>query len=435
MSRTTLIYLGIFVVLLVADIARELTPAGPTPISFSIPAVAAEGVTRIKLYSKEGEVLLEKDGAGWKVGAPINYPADKAQVEGLLKTFEKAITMDFKVGEDPALQAQYELTEEQALKVEIFKGEVAEVALLVGKNGPMGTNFVRPVGSPEIFRAKVGARSRFEKKPGDWRDKRVMAVEQADITSLVVVEATQKLSFTKTGDLWQSVEPAGLDLDQASIDGMARSFANLRAQEILEGEAPGGSGVENPSLMVTATLKDGSTREIRAGFKKDDTTVYVGRSTDDRRFEVSASSLDSFRKKPEELRNKSLLSFQAEDLARLSIVKGERRVVIETGATPGEWQVVEPKGGAVDSQSMMTLALTLGSLRAQDFAPSDITATAAGLDKDTIDIEVILKAGNTLKMQLGGGAGDALRYARAEGGPIMTLRTQTVASIAKLVGG
>ena len=435
MSRTTLIYLALFVGLLVADIARELTPDGPTPISFSLPAVAPEGVTRIVLHSKEGEVQLEKAGTEWMVGAPINYPADKSLVEGLLKTFEKAITMDFKVGEDPALQAQYELTEEQALKVEIFKGDVAEVALLVGKNGPMGTNFVRPVGSAEIFRAKVGSRSRFEKKPGDWRDKRVVVVEQADITTLTVVEAGQKLSFTKVGDLWQSVEPAGLDLDQSSVDGMARSFANLRATEILEGEAPGGSGMDNPSLTITATLKDGNTREIRAGFKKDDNTVYVGRNTDDRRFEVRSGSLDGFRKKPEELRNKSLMSFQAEDLARLSITKGERRVVIETGATAGEWQVVEPKGGAVDAQSMMTLALTLGSLRAQDFAPADVTAASAGLEKDTIDIEVVLKAGNALKIQLGGGAGDGLRYGRAAGGPIMILRTQTLASVAKLVGG
>lgn len=437
MSRRTVVYLVVLALLGVLLVVQRTRPQGPTPIAFKLPAVAEADATRLVLTSGEKKVVLVKQGASWQQESPLPWPADATAVGGVIKAFEKEIPMDFRVSSNPEDQTTYELTEAEALKLELFtkSADTPEIAVYIGKSGPMGTSFIRPVGSADIYRAKVGAKARFERSAEDWRDKRVLIVDEAQVNAVKIEGAgLTTVSLRLDGSSWVADEPAGLKVDQTTAKALARSVASLRSSEILDA-APAEAALDAPLWTVSVGFGAGGADVLRIGAAKGEGSAYVARQSDGRAFVVRDSLLTGLKRDPDALRDRTLATFAPEAVRRLSVSLGATQLVLEAGENPDEWKV---GAGApppnLTPQSLKALLTTLGGLRAVDFSP--VGPAEAGLEGDAVlAVELDVGAATPVRVEFGGEVEEGKVYARADGGPVVTVRSSVAQSVRRLLPG
>ena len=219
--------------------------------------------------------------------------------------------------------------------------------------------------------------------------------------------------------------------DQNQAQSMARTFANLRATDILD-EVPAEARLGQPTLAVEATLLDGSTHVIKVGAEAEEAVVYLGRSTDALGFKLRDSALAPLKRTQAELRDKSLFGFEREAVTALTV----RRGAAETRMSKGEggWQVDKAAGAPPAAASIEGAVNSLSTLRAIAFKPGT-SAEEAGLTGDALQVRIGLSGGGEATLVLGGEAQGGQFYAQADGGEVVTVRGYILKNLEKLLEG
>jgi hypothetical protein len=163
------------------------------------------------------------------------------------------------------------------------------------------------------------------------------------------------LTIRKDGGKWRMTAPKAQPADQDAAGSMASTLANLTADKVIEDKAGDLKpyGLDTPTLDVQVQRKDGKTDHLLIG---DDTPngsgAYAKLANDARVVTVSSTTKTSLDKKPDDLRDKRLMTFDSDKLSRVELTaKGP---AIEFGKNAqSEWQIVKPRplradGSAVD---------------------------------------------------------------------------------------
>ena len=433
MTRTTVGYVVLFCVLAVLSVVKGTLPEGPAPIAFKLPALKADEISKIVVTRGDQSVTLERGSGGpfpWMITAPLSYPADSGAIDGILKAFEKEIPMDLKMTADEKDHERYEVNAEKAVKLELFKGAELETAFLLGKNAAGGSVYLRPVNSADVFRAKVTSRARLEKPAADWREKKIFDVKKEVISKLEVVADGATRIFTQANGVWAAEQPAGLQVDQMTVDGMARSISTFRSADILE-KAEGETGLSAPTMKISMTLPDG-TRSLLIGAEKSSGEFYAQREGDPQLFTVRDGSLKTLKKTDAELRDKSVFTFDPEQVNEITVSRSEKRVKLKL--QDGGWKVAEPPGVAVDSKAVQGMMASIATLRAAGFAPG-VNASTAGFDSAPLEVAFGLKEGQAVGLTVGGAAESGLVYAVRKGNPeVLTLRETSISNFKRILG-
>lgn len=430
MTRRTILYVIVMFVLAGLSVVRLTLPEGPAPIAFKIAALTPAEVDKLVITKGDQTVTLEKasaDGKLWNVTAPFQYPADNGTIDSILKSFEKETLMDVLASSDPKDHGTYEVLPEQAVKLEIYKKGQLETALYIGKNATGGASYIRPVNSEEVYRAKTVSRARLDKPAADWRDKKLFDVKKEDITRLEVLEGEKTWAFKQEAGKWTAEQPSDLVVDQNTVDGMARAFANLRVADILD-KAEGDTGLTAPGLKITATV-GGAAKTVLVGNEKEAGSRYVMREGDSQLFTVRDGSLGLFRKTRNELRDKSLFDFDAEQVTSLAVSRGEKKLALEKSEQG--WKVIEQAGVTPDSKNLQAVMASLATLRIASYLDG---AESADLNTNAL-IVVVGAAGKQVTLTIGNDKGNGELYAtRSSDNAIFTLREFSINGFKQLLG-
>ena len=204
------------------------------------------------------------------------------------------------------------------------------------------------------------------------------APKVADIPEAQVkeIELTKKGSPTVTlqrdSGKWTITTPETLPADQEAVTGITSSLSPITADSVVEDKTsnPGQYGLTTPSLVVKVTKKDGKTATLSFG---DDlpagSLVYAEYDSTPKVYAVSSSVKTSFDKTVNDLRDKRLLTFDANKLTgvELQSTKG----AIDFGKNnQNEWVILKPKPYRADSFQVEDLVRKLGE------AKMDLTGTA-----------------------------------------------------------
>jgi hypothetical protein len=175
----------------------------------------------------------------------------------------------------------------------------------------------------------------------------------------------QEIKITKvTGELlnlkrengnWRMTAPQPLPADQDAAGSMVSALANLNADKVVDEKAADlkAYGLDRPTLDVQIVRKDGKTDHLLIG---DDTLngsgAYAKLANAAKVVTVGSFTKTSLDKRPDDLRDKRLLTFDSDKLSRVELTaKGP---AIEFGKNgQNEWQIVKPRplradGSAVD---------------------------------------------------------------------------------------
>src|ERR1017187_1835773 len=173
---------------------------------------------------------------------------------------------------------------------------------------------------------------------------------QADKAKAPAADAPAKLltdealSLRRENGKWQMTAPKPMAADQDAAAAMVSTLSNLTADKVVEEKATDLKpyGLDMPTLDVEIVRKDGKTDRLLIG---DDTLngtgAYAKLANDGKVVTVTTTVKTSLDKRPDDLRDKRLLTFDADKLSRVELAaKGP---AVEFGKNgQNEWQIVKP---------------------------------------------------------------------------------------------
>lgn len=153
---------------------------------------------------------------------------------------------------------------------------------------------------------------------------------------------------------WKITEPKPLPADQDAVSGIVTTLSSLNADNTIEDKATDLKqyGLADPTLDVTVKRKDGKTDELLIG---DDTPTgsgaYAKLASSPKVVTIASFVKTSLDKRPEDLRDKRLLTFDQDKITRVDLqAKGQP---VEFGKdAQGEWQILKPRPLRADSSAV-----------------------------------------------------------------------------------
>ncbi len=191
----------------------------------------------------------------------------------------------------------------------------------------------------------------------------ILKVNAADVTTLVIKrKGADPVTVAKTDGKWAITGPKAMPADQEAVTMILSTLSLLNADRVVEEKAadPKQYGLDAPAVELDITGK--GTHQLLLG---DDTPaggdVYAALGADPRVFTVSSYNKTSLDKSLNDLRDKSLLTVNPDNVSRVELIKKGQD--IEFDRTKDGWQMLKPSAAAADSSAVNDLVRNLTSAR------------------------------------------------------------------------
>jgi hypothetical protein len=275
---------------------------------------------------------------------------------------------------------------------------------------------------------------------GETRDK-VFAVEAANIQELrVTASSGDTAAVRREADGWVMTAPVEARADEAEVSGIASSLETLEIQAVVD-EAPADLqpfGLHEPRVQIAFRVEgDEAERRLHLGGRTPTGgDLYARRDDEPRVFLVPAYLENSFDKKPFDLRDKTIVRFERDEVDRVEVVHGKQRV--EIAKADNEWRVVAPVKARADFSAVEGLITRLQSAQMQSVAAEHdanlkaygLAAPAATVTLGAGDSRTTVQFGRTTTGEAGGEV-----FARdAAGTRVVTVGADLLADVTKGVG-
>lgn len=383
-SLVLLVLTAAFAVLNLVDLRAPVEQGPALP---ALPRLDPKEVTRLTIGDQINTLVIERANADapWRIVAPLEYAADKRMVDGYVKALSAGIPMETRV--DEGNLEEYVVDDQHALRAELYTAAspTPALAVVVGKSAGGESSFVRLPGSDTVYRASVGARSRFERPAAEWRDRVVLEVARESVKRLVLTRGAERLVFQRgegskdaegkaVPGAW-SLEGSATAIDSDTVELLVHNLVRIRAGELHNADYE--AGFDRPAAVAELTVEDGSAHTIVVGGREDARSAWL--KVDDRPEVVRVSS-----------KVKKELAFTLADLRDRSLAKIDRRQVREISWGEGsvtvaarwipeelKWKVVQPANVELEQRGLHQAVAILAALRAAAIAP-DAVFTPSG---------------------------------------------------------
>ncbi|MBD3237144.1 MAG: DUF4340 domain-containing protein [Candidatus Eisenbacteria bacterium] len=296
-ARTTLILVLVAAVLAVfalltqrAEEAGQRIAAGPI-----FPDADWNAATEIFLRSDADTVHLRKAETRWHVASDDDYPADTLLVRGIFNKLE-GFDRRHRVSTNPDMQATFEVADTMGTEVLVRAAGEPLAHFRIGKNGPdFRSQYVRPVGSNEVFQIPEYLRSTFDPGRATWRDRGIFSFDRQQVARLVI-DPLEGEPYTierrAEDDQFQITAPETLAVQRNPVESAVRTLSNLRCDafpdtvpSLAEAE------LDPPRARVEIHLDDGARYGLDIGAEVEPARVYVRRDAAETVFLLTAARL------------------------------------------------------------------------------------------------------------------------------------------------
>jgi hypothetical protein len=356
-------------------------------------SVKEEEIKKIRLVRPEGDPLVLEKGQDnkWQITAPKAYRADESSVSGLVNTLA-ALNADSVINEKNSDWQTFGL-DPAKLNVEVTAAG-KEIKLALGGEPPTGSIvYARLAGDDRLFGVASYVKTSVDKQLSDLRDKRVLPLESAKLSKVVLTNKSGAIEFGKSGDQWQIVKPRPMRADTYAVDDLVRAAETNFESALAEDEkAAARYSFASPFATLEAVDPGGVHKLVlveQKPKKKDDKATYYARSTALAGvFQVPQSMADGLDKKLDALRNKKIFDLSGPDPDKLELRDGAVSLVVEkkTEKDGDQWYAA---GKKLEADKVNALLGQLRRTQAKAFASDDVSAKAKfGLEQPEIVIKL-----------------------------------------------
>ncbi len=410
------------VTMLLWDIARG-RPAPVDQVEWA--GIAPLEVDRLRLVNGSEVIEARRVGVRWSLHSPVEEPADPRMVQEVLRSFADPIRPDVRVAEVSTDPEPYGFVDGERIELELYVGQQRVLGLELGRPLARGSSFVREIGDEAVYRARVPGRYRLERPASAWRDHRVTGLDKGKVVRLTVEDGEETWHYERRTEDWACLERPEMMLDARLVEGMARTFASLRAVERVDD--PPQDAFEEVVLKIEGLEHEKGSRTVEfGGIAGDDGARWV--RSGERVFTVAGAHLITLRRTPEELRDRDVVKLDWREVERVTVTLGDRRFV----AVPrGEhvWGLVEPQGYSIDSREMGFSLDAMVELRAFGIA-GDIALGDSGVDDPgALSIHIERVEAPPIDVRVGPLRGSVHHVVREDREIVYTLRVSSARSL------
>jgi hypothetical protein len=193
----------------------------------------------------------------------------------------------------------------------------------------------------------------------------ILKIDPANTTQLVIKQkGSDPVTLEKAAGTWQITGPKPYPADQNAVAGMLSTLSALSADRLVADKGANLSpyGLAAPAVELDITGKGHPTQQLLLG---DDTPAggdtYAALAADPKVFTVASYNKSSLNKNLNDLRDKSLITLNADKVSRVELLKKGQD--IEFDRTKDGWQILKPKSSPAESSAVNELIRTLTSAR------------------------------------------------------------------------
>lgn len=382
-----------------------------------------DAVSRIELEHPGRKVVLERRDGAWQMIEPVAAPADQRNVDNLIAAVDEAV-VERTLAEAGDL-ASFGLDVPSAT-IRLQSGEQSPRILHIGKNAPVGASvYVRRDGEKEVRLSDAALATRLDQQPADLRDKTILSFDKDAVTTVSISGADGGVSLARQEGDWRITAPGEWKADQAAVEGLLSTLQSMRAVEFLseDGAEPARYGLDAPTRVLTLTFAPPQGQPDGAPLAEDPLELRIGNDREgklhvqtNRRpivYAVASWAVDSAIKSAGHFRDKTIVSFAAEDAARIEIASPAESALALV-RTDGDWTLAGDPATVVAQTAVGELLGAAAELHGFEvaadgpFEPGELAAL--GLDPARRSIRVLGRDGEQLAvLQIGPHAADGAR--------------------------
>ena len=228
-------------------------------------------------------------------------------------------------------------------------------------------------------------------------------VQQVEVTFADTAYQHLKLVKDATGN-WQLESPFQSDADSEKVNQMLDDMLNKRVKQTLEVTELTQYGLDTPSITLSLwTEKASPATTFFIGKKAINFSVYAKERSEAHIFLIESSALNDLTKSPTDLRDQSVIKFNAETVSNIQFSHRDKDSTSGSSTINCEkrldtWHVTYPIEAKADVQEIENLLSELRALQVSTFEADNAAANvAARLEKSGLDtprIQVKLTDGN-----------------------------------------
>jgi len=342
--KTTLVLFviaaGVFAYLFFVERNRpgteEATRQAQNVVNFS-----RDQVNGVVIQNGDDTIDIRRRDDKWRLEIPIKDQADGSVVNNLLldlENWQKDAAISAKEMEaDKNKLADYGLANPK-LRVKLI-GPDTPPEIFFGKDAALeGKMYVRFGNSKETFLASQSVKKAIDKKPEDFRDRKLTDLIMAQVVRVVLKTSAGEMELQKKGDHWDILKPLHTRADDQKVSDLIAQVTTARIQQFVADDRgdlhPYGLAEPHGSLTLFAQNdksagrtdssrgEQGQTLQIggpaTAGEKEKD-QVYVRFSPRGFVYTLPKKIEEILNSKPNDLRDRHLVRVDTKILDRLTI--------------------------------------------------------------------------------------------------------------------
>ncbi len=398
--KTTLVLLivtgGIFAYLFLvernapntADAAREAQDV----VKFS-----RDKVTGITIQNGDDKIDIRRRDDKWRLEMPIKDQADAAAVNNLLaeiESWQKDATISAKEMEaDKSKIADFGLGQPK-LRLKL-SGEKAPPEIWFGKEAALeGKMYVRFANSKETFLVNQSVRKAIDKKPEDFRDRKLTDLIMAQVVRAVLKTPAGEMELQKKGDHWDIVKPLHTRADDQKVGDLIAQVTTARIQQFVADDKGDlhPYGLAEPRGSITLFTQDdkagapGQSLQIGGAPEKEKEQVYVRFASRGFVYTLPKKIEEILNDKPDDLRDRHLVRIDTKILDRVTIdAPGKGKTVL--ARKDENWTIASRNNAPANSTEARRLIDTMQNERVTKFVENVASSLPKyGLDKPQLTL-------------------------------------------------
>ena len=364
-------------------------------------------IAGIIIQNGDQRIEIRRRDNKWRLETPIRDQADSALVESLLSDLEnwqKERTIPAKeIDADKSKLAEYGLNNPK-LRLKLL-GRDRPPEILFGKDAAMeGRMYVRFQNSKETFVAGQSVKKGLDKKPEEFRDRKLTDLITAQVRRVVLKTPAGEMELEKKDAHWEILKPLRARADDQKVNDLISQVTSARIGGFVADDRgdlrpyglaePRGSitlfdeeqkkdqKIEiGESIKVAGRDDKGQMLQIGSVPEKEKEQVYVRFAPRGSVYTLPKKIEEILNTKPADLRDNHLVRIDTNILDRITIdAPGKARTVLARKGN--DWTILSPNNAPADSGAVKRMIDTLQNERVTKFV-EDVASNLPkyGLDK------------------------------------------------------
>src|SRR5205823_9394491 len=320
----------------------------------------------IVIQNGDDKIDIRRHDDKWRLETPIKDQADASAVNGLLtdlENWQKEATISAKEMEaDKSKIADYGLAQPK-LRLKL-SGEKAPPEILFGKEAALeGKMYVRFANSKETFLVNQSVKKTIDKKPEDFRDRKLTDLIMAQVVRVVLKTPAGEMELQKKGDHWDIAKPLHTRADDQKVSDLIAQVTTARIQQFVADDRGDlhPYGLAEPRSALTLFAQDdkqGQTLQIGGVPEKEKDQIYVRFSPRGFVYTLPKKIDEILNSKPDDLRDRHLVRIDTKILDRLTIdAPGKGKTVL--ARKDENWTIASRNNAPANSSEVRRLVDTL----------------------------------------------------------------------------